>query len=215
MSDVRQALIQRIAAEVGYDFLVRLEEELASKFRHTAEFSKLHFDTELQARANGSMQQLHILQQVVKVGAMSGLAAVMMPTNPKGHHYAKITLPSFIVGGMRVESTNWQGAKYAKSLGKLNAAIEPLTADLFDVIDPEGVSEKIFLVVAVAENVLDDRLPVIDFAVPYSSLDGYHLRVSLEEVRQAALEPVDTADLEPLPRLKKRLDDEERGAREA
>lgn len=215
MQNVRQALLQRIGIEVGAEFLARIDDNLTATFKASSDYAHQYFGPELYSRNKGNLQQSHILQEVVRAAEASGLLAEMAPTSPKGAFFAKITLPSFIVGGMRVESAHWKNAHYAKDFGRLNKALEPITPDLFAAVEAGSALDGIFMVIAVAENKLNGGLPDIYFAVPFSSLDGYHLIATLSEVKQMALVPVSSADLEPLPRLKKRLDDEERGAKEA
>lgn len=58
-------------------------------------------------------------------------------------------------------------------------------------------------------------IPDIYFVVPYSTLDGYHFRATLDEIRGLAQGVIDVTTFDPLPILKKRLDDAERGTKEA
>lgn len=216
MSDVTyDMLLKRIAHEAGPEFLALLDDYLSAKFKRTQAFCQAELEPELQTRNIGNLQQSFILQEVVRAGRAAGFPAEMPPTRPKGHHYAKIVLPSFVVGAIRLESLNWPKSKYAKDLGRMNEAFNPPTADLFEELIAGSTTDKIFMVIAVAENPLADGLPIISFAVPYSSLDGYHFQAHLEEIRLAALTTSEPSELEPLPILKKRLDDDEQGAKEA
>ncbi|WP_215777835.1 hypothetical protein [Paludibacterium sp. B53371] len=214
MHDLHTALLQRIAFEVGDIFTVKLEDRLTAAFKASNDYANQWFDPELRQSNKGHNQSVHILQEVVRVAREAGHDATMAPTTPKGHHYAKVILPSFTMGGTRIESPHWQRAKYAKNFGRLNKALEPLTRDLFDAIEEGVIQDRIFLVVAVAENRYRGGFPDIYFAVPYSTLDGYHFSATLDEVREATKQSVEEP-LEPLVFLKKRLDDAERGAKEA
>lgn len=214
MSHLRQILLQHIAAELGSLFPTLLEDYLAAKYEACQAYSEAHLDRALHARANGSLQQLHILQEVVRAAQKANLPAEMAPTSPRGHHYAKITLERFVLGGMRLESSHWSSAKYAKSLAQLNTALEPVNSDLFATVSDGQPGERIFVVVAVAENPLNHG-PEIIFAVPFSSRQGFHFSFTLEEERQAALTPAQADALEPLPVLKKRLDEAEPQTKQA
>ncbi|WP_137009471.1 hypothetical protein [Aquitalea aquatilis] len=214
MQDLHTALLRRIAFEVGSTFPIKLEERLAAAFKACADYANKWFSTELRASNQGHTQVVHILQEVVNAAVDVGHVATMAPTTPKGHHYAKVDLPSFVMGGTRIESVHWQQAKYARKFGKMNEALEPITPDLFDAIEAGAVQDKLFLVVAVAESKSRAGEPEIYFALPYSTLDGYHFIATLNDVIEASKQS--TAEpLEPLVTLKKRLDEVERVAKEA
>ncbi|WP_146131791.1 hypothetical protein [Chromobacterium amazonense] len=206
--------MERIAFEVGPDFLSRLEEKLSAAFKASNDYSRGWYEPSQQAGARGKMQKEHISTEIYRAALESGLNADMPKTVPSGYCFTKITLPSFIMGGTRVESKHWKNANYAKVMGRLNDKLDPLMPDLFRTERHDLTEEKIFLVVAVAENQLKNNQPEIHFVVPYSSLEGYHFKLSLEEVRQAAQQPA-TEPMSPVVVLKKRLDEAERGTKEA
>jgi hypothetical protein len=215
LNTIRTALLQRIAAEAGKEFLGQLEERLTAKFTAAVNYVNQNFSPELRPSMMGQLQNSHILNEVVEAGIAAGLSSTMAPTNPKGHHYAKIVTDSFMLGCMRMKSLHWSAAKYSKDLGQLNAALEPMTPDLFDTVVTGDTSNRIFVVAAVIEHPDSAALPMIFFAVPYSTLSGFHLMVSLDEVREAAANEIDMSSLDPLPTLIKRLDEAERGTQEA
>jgi hypothetical protein len=215
LNTIRTALIKRIAVETGREYLAQLEERLTAKFTAALNYTTQNFKPELHPNVLGQLQHNHILNEVVEAGVAAGLCSVMAPTNPKGHHYAKLVTPSFIIGSMRMKSASWTGAKYSKELAQLNTALEPMTPDLFEAVVTGDTRNRIFVVTAVIDHPQSAALPQVFFSVPYSSLQGSHLLVSLDEVRAVAAENIDINLLEPLPILKKRLDDEERGAKEA
>lgn len=214
MTTIRDALMKRIAADTGSQFLSLLEEKLVSKFSAVHSYATANFGKELHPSVTGHLQHLHILQETVNAAGQAGLAASMAPTNPKGHYFAKIVTECFVLGCMRIKSEHWNKAKYSRELGQLNSALEPPTPDMFEDIT-SGKQERIFLVAAVIEDPQFPEVPHISFVVPYSSLDGYHFRATLKELQQVALMGVAVETLEPLPFLKKRLDDAERGNKEA
>lgn len=215
MNTIHDALTQRIAADLGKDFLIRMEERLTAKFSASNSYIATHFGSELKPMATGQLQHLHILEEVVSTAFSAGLAASMTPTSPKGHYYAKIETECFVLGCMRMKSESWAQAKYSRELGRMNEALEPLTGDLFEAIQSDTRSEKIFLVAAVIEDAVDPEVPQIYFDVPYSTLNGFHFRAHLKEILIAADQGVQKEALEPLPFLKKRLDDIESSNKKA
>lgn len=146
MNTIHDALSARVAAEAGAAFLGLIEENMTAKFKAVSDYASEHFSPEIRPSASGHLQHLHILNEVVSAGASAGLCASMVPTSPKGHYYAKIVTDSFVMGCMRRRSAHWGSAKYAKELGQMNKALEPLTQDMFEAIEAGNVADKIFLV---------------------------------------------------------------------
>lgn len=212
MDDIRQSLISRMAVEFGSTFLTELEERITAKFQAASSYVSAHCSKEMRPHVEGTMQHVHIVDEVVGAASNAGLEASRAPTSPKGHHYAKVVSNTFVMGCIRDKSKHWNNAKHKKELAKLNEAVEPFTQDMFEACQVGSTLDKIFLVVTVTENPLQQNLPSISFIVPYSDLSDFHLRASLDEIRAAChSNTLSSDDLEPLPFLKKRLGDIEGG----
>ena len=208
MNGIRENLIKRMAIELGSQFLTELEERITAKFRAAANYVQTHYSKEMSTSIEGQMQHGHVVDEVVEAALSSGLVASRAPTSPKGHHYAKVVSDSFVMGCIRDKSTKWSIAKHKKELGKLNEAIEPFTQDMFKACQVGTTTNKIFLVATVANDPLNQDLPSIFFAIPYSDLRDFHMRASIDEVRRAChTASISIDSLEPLPVLKKRLRD--------
>ncbi|MBO0612544.1 hypothetical protein [Thiothrix fructosivorans] len=212
MKNIKDTLIQRMAVEFGSPFLNALEDRVTAKFQASLNYANSHYSPEMRPYVVGNMQHAHIVDEVVGAAVACGLNAFLAPTNPKGHHYAKVTSDSFILGCMRERSKNWNTAKHKQELGKLNEAVEPFTLDMFEVSQIGVDPNRIFVVATVAVNPQQPTLPYVMFAVPFSDLKNFHMRASLDEIRVACHgNTLSPADLEPLPFLKKRLGDIEGG----
>jgi hypothetical protein len=212
MENIKDALVSRMSSEWGSLFLAALEDRLTAKYQASLAYANTHHSREMQPYVLGNLQHAHIVDEVVEAASACGLAAFRVSTVPKGHHYAKVTTSSFVLGCMRARSNHWSSAKHKKELGKLNEAVEPFELDLFEAAKIGVDPNRIFVVAMVGVNPLQPNLPYIQFAVPFSDLSDFHLRIGLDEVRAACHAGVSTVDmLEPLPILKKRLGDIERG----
>lgn len=212
MGNVRQSLINCMAVEFGSKFLTDLEDRITAKFQAASSYVATHCSKEMRPHVEGTMQHVHIVDEVVGAAINAGLEASRAPTSPKGHHYAKVVSNTFVMGCIREKSKHWGNAKHKKELGKLNQAVEPFTQDMFEACQVGVTTDKIFLVVTVTENPLQQDLPYITFIVPFSDLTDFHMRATLDEIRSACHDSIlSSDDLEPLPFLKKRLGDIEDG----
>lgn len=215
MTNIHDALTQRIAADLGNEFLICIEEQLTAKFAAANNYVAAHYGQELRSTATGQLQHFHIIEEMVSAAKATGLAAAITATDPQGHYYAKIETECLVIGCMRMKSESWANARYSKELGRLNKSLEPLTMDLFQPQQEHKPSEKIFVVAAVIEDAKKAELPQIFFVVPYSTLTGHHYRAPLAVIQQIASQGIRKNELDPLPFLKKRLGESEQESMEA
>lgn len=205
-----------MAADFGKDFLIRIDEVLASKLEMRMQNTEQEVShSEFRAHAfRGSLPML-IADSVVTAARDTGLEANPKATTPAGYHYAEILTPSFVVSSRHADSKWWQDAKYSQELAQLNNVINPYTLDLFEDTRGKEFTDKLFVLISAS---IDSRLlenTQIHFEIPFPSLRGRFSRVLLEDLLSVANEGIRRDELDPVPFLKKRLDEIERDNQEA
>ncbi|WP_020557951.1 hypothetical protein [Thiofilum flexile] len=208
MENLRKSLITHLAVELGSNFLLNLEQDITAKYKAASDYNNAHVSKEMRPYLEGNMQHAHLVDVVVSCANNTGLNGSRTPTDPKGFYYARIISDRFVISCIRDKSTNWTRAKHKQELSKLNTVLEPVIEDLFEPSTRSNGVTKIFTVILVTANPLDQSLPDIYFAIPYTDLSNFHMKASLKELQLACIENSTTQPiLDPLPSLKKRLGD--------
>lgn len=212
MHTVQESLVLRLANDLQAEFLLGLEENLNALETSTFNHHQTQYPTpEINFMAQGQSEHFDAMQAIHATALKLGMQSSIVPTNPKGSFFVKLSTESFVFVCIRSESKNWASAKHKKQLGSLNRSLDDKVQDMFEPSAIEAINDphKIFIIACVEHiNLSKDNGPKdvqVFFTVPNSSLTANLLTVTVQELLEAHTKVINTDELEPVVALKGRL----------
>ena len=211
LNDLRPHIQSRLAHELGKIFLDRLPIDCLNKMAEKDAFvGSVMYSSEMAKQISPKLEPDMLMDSLYQAAVESGLLSTIKDTNPKGHSYVELVSASCHMVLLRRESSNTCNAQYYTKKALTNAGLLTQTqGDMLAITqtqDDEPLENLLFVCAEVGwqsnEAILD-----ITFILPHPTKNYPLLKFTLHELQMAADQPLTDIAEEPLPSIRKRLDE--------
>lgn len=199
------AIKRHLAFQLGKPFTDRILDDAIAQLSTIKASGGGHYkNSRLRNKGFGVSIPIIIADVCESTALECGMDARLVDSKPAGYVFTEIETDSFVIGARHEQSRWWNLAKHRLALSKRNAALIPMTPDMFTSYEEIDANEKLYVQISMAVDQRDLNLTQIMLEIPFPSLSGMFLRVSLEELR-TLLHNDEPTVIEPMPRLKRQL----------
>ncbi|WP_161523422.1 hypothetical protein [Chromobacterium haemolyticum] len=199
------AIKRHLAFQVGKPFMDRILDDAIAQLSMIKASGGGHYkNPRLRTKGFGVSIPIIIADVCESTALECGMDARLVDSKPAGYVFTEIETDSFVIGARHDQSRWWSMAKHRLERSERNAALFPMTPDMFTSYKEIDADEKLYVQISIAVDQRELNLSQAMFEIPFPSLRGMFLRVPLEELR-TLLHNDEPTVIEPMPKLKRQL----------